>query len=68
MSNARKLVPVNSPTLVLKRSEVFPQSTANDVVTVPGAAYRATRDASPVVISGRVWSVWHPRVALQRER
>lgn len=37
MSNARKLVPVNSPTLVLKRSEVFPQSTANDVVKVPGA-------------------------------
>lgn len=32
MSNARKLVPVNSPTLVLKRSEVFPQPTANDVL------------------------------------
>jgi hypothetical protein len=31
VSNARKLVPVNSPTLVLKRSEVFPQPSANDV-------------------------------------
>jgi hypothetical protein len=38
VSNARKLVPVNSPTLVLKRSEVFPQSTANDVaLKAPGA-------------------------------
>jgi hypothetical protein len=35
VSNARKLVSVNSPTLVLKRSEVTPQATANDVVTVP---------------------------------
>jgi hypothetical protein len=33
VSNARKLVPVNSPTLVLKRSEVAPQPTANDVAT-----------------------------------
>ncbi|HWO13565.1 MAG TPA: hypothetical protein VNN80_28885 [Polyangiaceae bacterium] len=37
MSNARKLVPVNSPTLVLKRSEVFPQPTANDVLTASRA-------------------------------
>jgi hypothetical protein len=34
VSNARKLVSVNSPTLVLKRPEVLPQATANDV-TVP---------------------------------
>jgi hypothetical protein len=37
VSNARKLVPVNSPTLVLKRSDVTPRPSANDV-TPPGAA------------------------------
>jgi hypothetical protein len=38
VSNARKLVPVNSPTLVLKRSEALPQAGANDVVQVPAIA------------------------------
>jgi hypothetical protein len=33
VSNARKLVPVNSPTVVLKRPEVLPRAGANDVVT-----------------------------------
>jgi len=35
VSNARKLVPVNSPTVVLKRAEVLPQASANDVVQAP---------------------------------
>src|SRR5688572_4653391 len=38
VSNARKLVSVNSPTLVLKRSEVSPQPTANDVATPAGGS------------------------------
>lgn len=46
MSNARKLVPVNSPTLVLKRSEVLPQPTANDVVNPPVTDLGADERAS----------------------
>ena len=47
MSNARKLVPVNSPTLVLKRSEIFPHSTANDVVKVPSTEPAGSELAGP---------------------
>jgi hypothetical protein len=35
VSNARKLVPVNAPTLVLGRSEALQQARANDIVQVP---------------------------------
>jgi hypothetical protein len=37
VSNARKLVPVNAPTLVLKRPETLQPPTANDIATVPSA-------------------------------
>ena len=48
MSNARKLVPVNSPTLVLKRPE-FPQASANDVVKAPTLVEPAGAEAGPGV-------------------
>ena len=49
MSNARKLVPVNSPTLVLKRSEVYPQASANDVVKTPTLVEPAGIESAPGV-------------------
>jgi hypothetical protein len=38
VSNARKLVSVNSPTLVLKRSEATPRPSANDVIAPAGGS------------------------------
>lgn len=46
MSNARKLVPVNSPTLVLKRPEAPSPATANDVVKASGAPDPAAEQGS----------------------
>lgn len=60
MSNARKLVPVNSPTLVLKRPDTLPRASANDVVQVPpsdgepSGSSLATRLGAFVALSGVV--------------
>ncbi len=48
MSNARKLVSVSSPTLVLKRSDVFPRPNANDAtVAPPGSAISSEPKSAP---------------------
>lgn len=52
MSNARKLVPVNSSTLVLKRSEALPQASANDVVQASAAAGVAGASAAAPDVAG----------------
>ncbi len=57
VSNARKLVPVNTPTLVLKRSEVTPRPSANDVgaaaaIPAPLGSPIATRLGAFVALCG----------------